>query len=291
MKRKFPLIIMSFVIGMSQAVAEEYEYVPMVREGVKWQCHYDNPFTGDYYDDYSEQYKNLEHGRHNFTLEIKGDYEFNGKTYKGWHYYSGDAIDPAHDTIPLYVREEDKVVYGYIPGNERVLYKECPTGIGNYNSAYEPDDDNEIFLYNFKEPEQFYLYEEDEYGYRAANLLDTDTILVGQSQRKCYKFEDTSEFMLVEGVGCVSPFWYTLRYLIPMMTGEGYDVYYIFDRMIEEGKVVYENPYGRHDSVEEAVADSVRENEDATYYNLLGQPVNNPTRGIYIHRGKKLIIQ
>ena len=33
-----------------------------------------------------------------------------------------------------------------------------------------------------------------------------------------------------------------------------------------------------------------RENSNI-YYNLLGQPVTNPTKGIYIHNGKKVVIK
>ena len=33
------------------------------------------------------------------------------------------------------------------------------------------------------------------------------------------------------------------------------------------------------------------DNEDGTYYNLLGQPVTNPTPGIYIKNGKKVIVK
>ena len=32
-------------------------------------------------------------------------------------------------------------------------------------------------------------------------------------------------------------------------------------------------------------------NSDGIYYNLQGQPVNNPTTGIYIHNGKKVIVR
>ena len=36
---------------------------------------------------------------------------------------------------------------------------------------------------------------------------------------------------------------------------------------------------------------STNGNGDNTYYNLMGQPVTNPTPGIYIRGGKKVIVK
>ncbi|HEY9551612.1 MAG TPA: hypothetical protein VIQ97_04940, partial [Prevotella sp.] len=36
---------------------------------------------------------------------------------------------------------------------------------------------------------------------------------------------------------------------------------------------------------------NIDSNSDASYYNLLGQKVDNPTRGIYISNGKKVIVK
>ena len=39
------LVLLLALLGMSQVVAQDYEYVPFVREGVKWACrsNYFNP--------------------------------------------------------------------------------------------------------------------------------------------------------------------------------------------------------------------------------------------------------
>ena len=60
--KKTILFTMLALLGMIQAAAQEYEYVPFVREGVKWVC--DAPYIDwDYW-----------MNRHNFfTLELKGD--------------------------------------------------------------------------------------------------------------------------------------------------------------------------------------------------------------------------
>ena len=88
-----------------------YEYVPFVREGVKWtysiqEYHYEedyltNPARGD-----NVVYR---------TLEIKGDTVINGKTYKAVHMCTDDVYSEPKDVVPVYLREEDKMVYGIVP--------------------------------------------------------------------------------------------------------------------------------------------------------------------------------
>ena len=99
------------------------EYVPFVREDVKWVYYYDNPIEGMGYEDGFIPY-----GEHYYTLEMKGDTVINGKSYKPVHLYSGESINEMNDTVPVYLREENKVVYGIIPDDKR--YYECPIGIG-----------------------------------------------------------------------------------------------------------------------------------------------------------------
>lgn len=102
--KKFFLICVLALLGLIQSVAQEY--VPFVREGVQWVCTYNN---------------------RPFTLELKGDVVIGGKAYKAMHKYSGDAINTVNDTIPVYLREEGKVVYGIVPDGK--TYADCPVGI------------------------------------------------------------------------------------------------------------------------------------------------------------------
>ena len=49
---------------------------------------------------------------------------------------------------------------------------------------------------------------------------------------------------------------------------------------------------GTNGGVVTAVTDlRMSQDTDGTYYNLLGQPVKNPTPGIYIRGGKKVIVR
>ncbi|MBQ9556313.1 MAG: hypothetical protein IJV05_08820 [Muribaculaceae bacterium] len=49
--KKTLLFLILALLGMTQLAAQEYEYVPFVREGVKWVCLYDNPIQGMGYED------------------------------------------------------------------------------------------------------------------------------------------------------------------------------------------------------------------------------------------------
>ena len=65
--KKTILFAILALLGMSQMVAQEYEYVPFVREGVKWVYFYSNT------DDTYPADPNLAIGTVYLNLEIKGD--------------------------------------------------------------------------------------------------------------------------------------------------------------------------------------------------------------------------
>ena len=83
------------------------EYVPFVREDVKWVYYYDNPIEGMGYEDGFIPY-----GEHYYTLEMKGDTVINGKSYKPVHLYSGESINEMNDTVPMYKYAETEEVLG-----------------------------------------------------------------------------------------------------------------------------------------------------------------------------------
>ncbi|MBQ9576043.1 MAG: leucine-rich repeat domain-containing protein, partial [Muribaculaceae bacterium] len=87
---------------------DSYEYVPFVREGVKWVCYYDNPTHVTESPDFDGHF--IPYGMHYYTLELKGDTIINGKSYKPLHLYSGQDINEDCDSVPVYLREENKVV-------------------------------------------------------------------------------------------------------------------------------------------------------------------------------------
>ena len=181
--KKTLIIIMMALLGMSQMVAQEdeYEYVPFVREGVKWVC------THGY--------------SHNpFTLELKGDYEFNGKSYKAMHKYSGNSINPENDTIPVYLREEGKVVYGIVPDGK--IYNECPIGIEN-DQAMENmiKSGKEFVLYDFNDLESF-IESFLSFCYYKHKVISDMTTIGENDAKRCIFRHVGHDYCIIEGIGC-----------------------------------------------------------------------------------------
>ena len=109
--KKYLIIVFLALQGVIQSLAQENGYVPFVREGVQWICFYEN--RGTYYPQWRDQF--FQPGKNYFTLEIKGDSVINGLLYKAMHKYCGDSINSVNDTVLVYLREENKIVYGIIP--------------------------------------------------------------------------------------------------------------------------------------------------------------------------------
>jgi len=285
--KKTIFIILLTLFGLSQVAAQEYEYVPFVREGVKWVYFYDNTLPGFGYEDGFIPY-----GEHYYTLEMKGDSVINGKTYKAMHLYSGHAINWECDTVPVYLREENKVVYGIIPDNRR--YWECPIGIGTMVTYFELSSTVqtgvEFVLYDFNDPETFYSHYED----CGSPYTHADTIQIGHQLRKRLYFTYEDE-IIIEGLGYVGIIGMPLNYFYLVVTGP-FQVVNHLSHVIEDGEIVYKTMWyreGAFDGIDEVVADKPRVVLDPNYYNLMGQPVGKEvptTPGIYIHQGKKICV-
>ena len=204
-----------------------YEYVPFVREGVKWVFYYDNS------DDIINP--SYEPGKHYFNLELKGDTIINGKTYKAMHKYSGSSINWENDTIPVYLREEDKIVYGIIPDGQE--YTDCPVG-NTFDDFYNGQ---EFVLYDFVDPVTFWdnylnIGWQDIFYYQS-----TDTISLGNQFAKRYFWKDIKmmDFYQVEGVGADSEFnGYTL-FPYKDIYADSMNVYFYLSHVIENGRIIY----------------------------------------------------
>ena len=198
------------LLGMSQAVAQDY--IPFVREGVKWVYTYRNG-----------------HG-HSFNLEMKGDVTIDGKQYKAMHLYSGDAIDWENDTIPVYLREEDRIVYGIVPDGK--TYDECPVGIeknDEMNSLIAAGE--EFVLYDFKDTESFikgFIWPE----YMAIVIPDVVSV-DGIPARRFIFHHGSFNYCLVEGIGFDG---ILAGYPLSIMTDES--MIYL-NHVIENGKIIY----------------------------------------------------
>ncbi len=227
--KKILYIFLLALLGITQAVAQEYEYVPFVREGVKWVYYIRNY----YYD----EYENPSQGNDVVyrTLELKGDTVINGKTYKAMHKYSGDAISEDNDTIPVFLREEDKIVYGIVPDGKR--YSDCP--IFNWFSPANMYNGEEFVLYDFNDPVAYWdnlVNHGTSCDYQPGYI---DTISVGNCLVKRYVGELWGEFQIIEGIGLIGRNSYTLGFFLPESTGM-HGLYYGLCQVFENGELVYE---------------------------------------------------
>ena len=228
------------LLGISQAAAQDYEYVPFVREGVKWVYCIVN------YDDswYGKADPHFPIGLTYQTLEFKGDTVINGLTYKAMHKYGGRSINPENDTIPVYMREENKVVYCIVP--DRKFYWECPTFLwGDMDSYNLKLAGEEFILYNFNDPVTFLDTARcDEEFYTPFTHLYTDKVAIGNNLAQRYAFDGGyDDFYVVEGIGYDGWSSYPLRLWFAFYpTGSlrfHQEADFYLSHVIEDGKIVY----------------------------------------------------
>ena len=235
--KKTILITLLALLGMTQMVAQEYEYVPFVREGVKWVYSISDYH---YFDDYLTNPARGDNMVYR-TIEIKGDTIINGKTYKVVHKYSGDAINEENDTIPAYLREEDKMVYAIIPTHwysyDDALVSNFKITTDEYYDLLESG--QEFLLYDFQDPIT-YWGNLDEDGIFNLDLHE-DTVVVGSHLAKRYLVKEGNwdYFQVVEGVGAMGANSYPLAFFIPKCTGIHCTHYFKIEKVVEDGEVIY----------------------------------------------------
>ena len=214
-----------------------YEYVPFVREGVKWtysiqEYHYEedyltNPARGD-----NVVYR---------TLEIKGDTVINGKTYKAVHMCTDDVYSEPKDVVPVYLREEDKMVYGIVPDSifyDDALVCTTPFCFPQSDVTYSGE---EFLLYDFQDMVAYW----DNLLIDNSLQLQLDTVQVGGHYAKRY-FDSRQEwdhFQVIEGIGATGMNSYPLAFLMPTSPGIHTDEYYSLEKVVENGEVIYPQNY------------------------------------------------
>ena len=224
------------IIGSDDEPGDGYEYVPFVREGVKWtysiqDYRYEkdygtNPARGD-----NKVYR---------TLELRGDTVINGKTYKAMHKCTDDVYSEPSDVIIVYLREEDKKVYGIVPNG--VFYDDariCNTPLAIEDNAILSGE--EFLLYDFQDPVTYW----NNLIYRVGFELQLDTIEVGghYAKRIFYGGQEEVYFQVIEGIGAMGMNSYPLAFLTPIGTGIHDTEYYNLEKVVENGEVIYPKNY------------------------------------------------
>ena len=253
MKKNLILLLLA-VLGLAQQLsAQVHEYIPFVREGVKWVCYFNSYYCNAYNE--MEWARYYPQGKTYFTLELKGDTVINGNTYKKMHKYSGASINESNDTVLVYLREEDKIVYGIIPN----YYPDFFVGYGMWwdnpavNIFQAALNGEEFILYDFNDTENYYStiysgassywapYHDNYFSYDGF-----DKIPVGDKMAKRYrfnyKFSYNSDLYFIEGVGFDGHrYGYTLGYLYlnrDQSMHTHYDGFYL-SHVEEDGRIIY----------------------------------------------------
>ena len=283
--KKTLLFTLLTLLGVTSAVAHEYEYVPFVREGVKWVYVCKNPY-------WVEEFWGNEY----YSFEFLSDVRIGDKYYKPirlTRYLDKDGTNKeVMDFTPLYLREENKVVYAIIP--DGILHPQCPAGMFNY-IGYPYDNspitvsNEEFILYDFNDPMS--LYE----GFVEYNGLDYE--IIGGHKSKChhYTWYYGDDEVIIEGIGYDGAAGMPLFYFEYFITG--FQVTYYLSHVIESGEIIYKSKSYKSDihvGIDEMITDQSHVLADENYYNLMGQPVGTDvptTPGIYIHNGKKIVVR
>ena len=286
MKTTKLLFTLLALLGMTQAAAQEYEYVPFVREGVKWVYVCKNPY-------WVEEFWGQEY----YSFEMKNDVLIGDKYYKPVQLtrYT-DRVGSSkvvEDFTPVYLREEGKIVYAIIP--DGIFHPQCPVDYGSY-IAYPPftltsSYDQEFKLYDFNDPMSLY---EDLYPDLSYNV--TSMMVIGNKKSKChhYTWAYGDDEVIIEGIGYDGQAGMPLFYFEYFITG--FQVTYNLSHVIENGEIIYKGSVYNPDvlvGIDEVVTDKTGGLTDGTYYNLMGQPMGKDvptTPGIYIHNGKKIVV-
>ena len=306
MKKKLLFIILA-VLGMTQAVAQwdSSDYLPIVREGVKW----------------VNEKVIINHGD---TTSYYYTYEFNGKDSVGsndmsahldnaLYYYTGNSLDTEQDSLIAGLSDGYPYLYEvsffrnhaydavktegrnmielpmYTDGGTRTLYRFGGWGLIDFflmiqEWTHEFNPEQEVFLTseNFTEVEPIEIegHSCSRYAYVKEN---GDTM--------CY---------VVEGIGFDSR---NMGDLLTPFTREpdpdaDYQEYCGLCHVVKDGQIIYKGMRYTPDNmtgVDEVVAEQPQARKyDDNYYNLMGQPVGKTlptTPGIYIHQGKKIVIR
>ena len=218
----FIMAAICLLASSSKVSAQEYEYVPFVREGVKWvyeESLHDYPWYT------------------NHTLELKGDMEINGKSYKAMHKYSGEEINWENDTIPVYLREEDKVVYGIVPDGK--TYDDCPVGMATDESMMEKIAAGEEFiLYDFNEVESFMMgWIVIPPSWITHPIIHDQTTIAGRMVNRYmarYFYHDINDFCMIEGIG-----YDAIRSAYPLSVSDSYTGGVRLSYVVQSGEVIY----------------------------------------------------
>lgn len=185
MKRFTLFFAMASLLWCLAAWAEEpddYEYVPLVREGIEWT--------------YFVSYSSTDIEPYYFHMQFYGDTVVDGKTYKKCYEYRDSEFDPQKAKLAGLAREENKAVYSKVNPE---LYKESEVLVYDYGAGVN---------------ETFSTYD---LGYINIPAVDFDYVTINGKKRKrifCYE-DNAGDDIAVEGLGFLDTIMGNLIYVQP----------------------------------------------------------------------------
>ena len=294
MKKKFLIVVLA-LLGITQAMAQSEDYLPIVREGVQWvneKVIVNNGDTTRYY----------------YKYEFSGNDSIWLKINQALYFYTGDNLDVERDSLIAGMREglygndyvtclrnnaRDKTwrdgrmmmwFTAWHDGGTTLLYR-----LGNHSC-----DDYYQYIAELSHSDGSDPY------LTTDNFMEVEPITIEgiECERYAYIGEQGETLAyVVEGIGfdgrdmgdLLTPF--TRK---PDPTDE-YQEWWGLSHVVKDGKIIYKGMRYREngfDGINEVVVNKARPMDD-NYYNLMGQPVgkNVPTTpGIYIHHGQKICV-
>ena len=307
--KKTLLLLTLVVLGLTQTVAQDNDYLPIVREGVKWVNEKVIVNQGDT-------------TRYYYKYEFRGndpETTLSGVIYNACYYYTRSNLDVENDSLIAGLRE-NQVGNGIWFLRNNAYYRnldegKCLLPFGFYTYA----DGGSTLLYTFGEwgCDDFYLDLEDDLTYYADiwdefigydvfltedNFYETDPIFIDgvECERYIYIGEDGDALAyVVEGIGFDS---YDMGDLLTPFTcrpdpDADYQEWCGLSHVVKDGQIIYKGMRYRNGAVtgvEDLMTDKTPHPQDPYYYNLMGRAVGTEvpsTPGIYIHQGKKIVIR
>ena len=199
-----------------EAQEAEYEYVPVVREGVEWGYVYSHIFPP---------------GVEYYRLQLKGDTVINDKTYKRCYAYQTATLDTATATLHGFLREEDKRVY-FIPNPEEEFTVGWLIMKDQYNSIYG---DGERMIYDFN------LNAGDTFSsMMPVTITEVSIVEVDGKMRKYFHDQYNGTYSFLEGIGVVGSYG-ELAYPFAVEPANGSRVRFNFERNVADGRIVYKS--------------------------------------------------
>lgn len=257
--KKIILLFIATALSATKVAAAEYEYTPLVREGVVWEYLYNNINELDGEDSYTT-----------YRLEFIGTTEINGKTYHNLYRYT-DTIDVGQDDPIAYMREDaGKAVY-------------C---------LRTTDQTAEQQLYDFENAPHF--YQNNYYRYRNLQVTGAEDVEYAERAHRRYMVAANTPCNLIEGIGfdygngnlyepltdmepdCVCPYTVGLIALLDSTSGktvfQSENYHELVEKLQTSGTIQVKN--------------TLKEDEGG-YYDLLGRKISEPKTGVpYIHKHK-----